>query len=241
MTQETDLIAGSANKAPDPVAELVGEGKKYKDVAALAVSRVEADRFIEQLKTENSQLRGELDKAAKGGLPEANVQALIERIEKATQGQNPGQTGTTLTKDEIEKLVKDGITTERSEASRRANYTKSNAELLNHFKGNADQASKHLKDRMAALGMTGEALTEIASNNPRMFQALMIPQTRAQDHTVSLPPGKTGALPEAGAEKRGKSYYTTLRKELGNKFWDPALQQQMFRDRKALGSEFNAN
>ena len=45
----------------DYLAELVGEGKRYKDPQVLARSAVEKDNFIERLKTEGAQLRAELN------------------------------------------------------------------------------------------------------------------------------------------------------------------------------------
>lgn len=239
MTTESDLIKDSANPPVDHLAELVGEGKKYKDVGALAKSRIEADQFIEQLKGEISGLKEDLAAATKGGASESTIQSLIERIDAATKAQNSGQPGGTLTKEEIERLVKDGVATERAAETRRSNYTTSNAALLNYFKGDADKAKSHLAERVQALGLTGEALTEMASSNPKMFRELMIPQRQAQGGGTSLPPGRMQS--DTGTEKRDSAYYTKLRKELGSKFWNPDIQQQMFRDRKALGAEFNAN
>jgi hypothetical protein len=244
MTTNNDLIATAATptSTTDPVAELVGEGKKYKDVAALAASRIEADRFIEQLKTEAAGLRQELAAATAGGASPATIQSLIERIEAATKPQNSGQPGGTLSKEEVEKLVKDGITAEQAAAARRANYATANAALLNFFKGDADKASAHLRQRSEALGLSGEALTELASTNPKMFRELMVPQFPAFDgRGNALPPAKSGVAVDMQTEKRNAQYYSKLRKELGNKFWAPEIQQQMFRDRKALGAEFNAN
>ncbi len=243
MTIENDLLAAVTPPAGDPLAELVGEGKKFKDAASLAAAKLESDRFIEQLKAENAAMRKDLDgKNGAGGDQTAATNALIERIEKAIAAKpaNPDGSAGTLSRTEIEQLVKDGITTERSEASRRANYTKANAELLNHFKGDAATAQSHLKERVAALGLSGEALTEIASTNPKMFRELFVPNSRPQaGPATSLPAGRIPEMLDNSVE-RGRSHYAKLRKDMGAKFWDPAIQQQMFRDRKELGEKFNA-
>lgn len=237
----TDLLSGVTDTSMgDPLAELVGEGKKFKDVAALAASKVEADKFIEQLKAENAEMRKNLGTAPASS--DAAVQALIERIEKATAakpGAPPSGEAGSLSREDIEKLVKDGISTEHQKAGRIANRTKSNAELLNHFKGDAAAATAHLKSRVAEVGLSGDNLTEIAETNPKMFRELFVPQTKSPSFSGGLPPGKTGSLPDPSAE-RGKSYYSKMQKDLGKKFWDPAIQQQLFRDRKELGERFNA-
>jgi len=238
MTTETkDILAGAASTQVDPLVELVGDGKKFKDVGALAAAKIESDKFITQLQGELAGLRKELDDKVKAGDQGASVQALIERIEKATSSQNGNQPGT-LTKEEIEKLVKEGVNTAQSEAVQSGNYHKSNAELLNYFKGDADKASQHLKARINQLGLSGDKLTELARTNPSMFRELFVPQARQHvTNDVTLPAGKSGAL-DATTE-RGRTYYSNLRKELGPKFWDTAIQQQMFRDRKQLGDKYN--
>lgn len=240
MSTETDLLASVAPQA-DPLTELVGDGKKFKDVSALAKAKVESDKFIEQLQAENAQMRKELGGATGAGNQEQAIQTLIELIEKATAAKNPDNQGATLSKEEIDKLVKDGITAFQGEATLRANYVKSNAELLNHFKGDAATAQTHLKERASALGLSGEELTKLASSNPTVFKALFIPTPKTSGPGPQLPPGKTGALPEPGeGGERGKSYYAKLLKDLGAKeFYSPAIQQQLFRDRKTLGDKYN--
>ncbi len=235
MTIENDVLS-SVTPQGDPLAELVGEGKKYKDAAALAASRLEADRFIEQLRSENAGLRRDLEAASKTGDQKAAIDALMKRIEEATKGQN-GNPPSTLTREEVDKLVKEGITTAQSQAAQRANYVKSNAELLNHFKGDEATARTYLTTRASELGLDKDGVTKLASENPNMFRELFIPKPKTQSNPQTLPPGRS--VPNTDSTVRGKSYYTNLRKELGNKYWDPAIQQQLFADRKRLGEQFN--
>ena len=51
---------GNAPATPVDLTELVGEGKRYATVEALAKGRLDADAFIEQLKRENAGLREDL-------------------------------------------------------------------------------------------------------------------------------------------------------------------------------------
>jgi hypothetical protein len=237
MTTNTDLLTGLGNPQSDPLAELVGEGKKFKDAAALAAAKLESDRFIEQLKTENATMRSDLEKASKAGDSVA-VQALIERIEKATAAKPGTESAGSLSREDIEKLVKDGMQAEQGKATREANKATSNAALLNYFNGDAAAAKAYLEKRVVTLDMSGNALNEIASSNPKMFRELFIPQAKPSGSGLNLPAGKQGSLPEATGE-RGKSYYDGLKKTLGKKFWSPEIQQNYFRDYKALGARFN--
>jgi len=238
-TANADLLStlNDPNAGKDPYAELVGEGKKYKDNAALAKSRIEADKMIETLKGENAQMREEITKLSTAKPGEDAVKSLIERIEKAT-GQNT-QPGATLSREDIEKLVREGINTNDAARAQRANYLLSNAELNNHFKGDAATASKHLTDRMAELGVTAETVKQIAESNPKMFKQLFVPSSGHRTVDSSMPASRTGLLPDVGGEERGAKHYAKLRKEMGAKFWEPAIQQQRMKDRERLGERYN--
>ncbi len=238
-TANADLLASlnDPNASVDPYAELVGDGKKYKDNTALAKSRIEADKMIDTLKGENAQMREEIAKLSKAPPGEDAVKSLIERIEKSTS-QNGNQPAT-LSREDIEKLVREGINTNDAERSKKANYLLSNAELNNHFKGDAATASKHLMDRMVELGVNAEAVKQIAESNPKMFKSLFVPSSGIRQSDSSMPASRSGLLPDVGGEERGAKYYSKLRKDMGAKFWEPSIQQQRMKDRERLGERFN--
>ena len=48
-TQSGQATTPEAGTNPSVVGELVGEGRKFNDVEALAKGKLEADRFIEQM------------------------------------------------------------------------------------------------------------------------------------------------------------------------------------------------
>ena len=58
----THTTEGSSTPTTDALAELVGEGKKFKDIAALAVGKVESDKFIDRLKKEAADLLKSLNR-----------------------------------------------------------------------------------------------------------------------------------------------------------------------------------
>jgi hypothetical protein len=232
-----DTSTPPASPPSDPFADLVGDGKKYKDAQALAKSRLEADAFIEQLKKENAELRTLAGKKDDEANQSKSIEALIEQIQKATSGQN-GNQPTTLSREDIEKLVKDGINSDRTEVNRKANRANVNAKLVNGFGGDTAKAGDHLKTRMQSLGMTGEAVKELAETNPKVFEELFVPQPKAPKQGDSLPPGRTVQLDNANGE-RGASYYRNLRKQLGSKYFAPDIQNARMKDALRLGEKFN--
>ncbi len=239
-TTNVDVLAAAAdpNAGVDPLAELVGDGKKFKDASALAKGKIEADRMIEQLKSETAEMREALKKAETAKPGEEAIKSLIERIEK-TAPQN-GQPASTLSREDIEKLVREGINGVDTERTKKANYLLANAELNNHFKGDAATAAKHVNDKVAELGMTPAAVKELAETNPKVFRALFVPGHKPAAPSNVMPPSRVGVLPSVGSEERGKSYYAKLRKEMGHKFYEPALQQQRMADATRLGERYNS-
>ena len=64
VTPDTQMQEPSTEQltSPSVLGDLVGEGRKFNDVEALAKGKLEADRFIEQMKLENNQLKEDLNK-----------------------------------------------------------------------------------------------------------------------------------------------------------------------------------
>ena len=72
-------VTGSSTQA-DPLAELVGDGKKFATVNDLARGKLEADSFIEKIKAENNELRVLL-KHTEGKISQAaTVEDILKRV-----------------------------------------------------------------------------------------------------------------------------------------------------------------
>ena len=53
-TQSEQVSAFEEPTSPSVLGDLVGDGRKFNDVEALAKGKLEADKFIEQMKQENA-------------------------------------------------------------------------------------------------------------------------------------------------------------------------------------------
>src|SRR4051812_39958036 len=106
----SDIFGGEPPATPAVRAEdLVGEGKKFKDIDALAAGKLESDRFIEQLKAEKADAEARASRAVE---VEAELQKLREDLiarkapEPVGKPTQPSQPATT----DIEKIVLETIT-----------------------------------------------------------------------------------------------------------------------------------
>src|ERR1051326_7251469 len=90
--------------------ELVGENKKYKDNAALARSRVEADRHINLIEQQNKEYRDDILKLREELRARENLQDLIDKLEqqRKTEGQTTPSSPTdvpSINPDEFKSLI----------------------------------------------------------------------------------------------------------------------------------------
>jgi hypothetical protein len=245
MTETTvDLFAGETPPGtPPPVpqgdlfADMVGEGKKFKTPQDLAKAAQEKDAFIEQLKGENAEMRREVQTKAKSDAIDVALQKLNDKLEKASA--SPTATTAGLTRDDIRAMLQEEKQQERAST----NLALVQAELLKKNNNDPEAVKAFLAKRATDLGLTSQDLKNMVLHTPQVAKTVL----GLQQSTPS-----SGPTPNVGATKnseaivslapegvRNKTYYNTLRKQMGTKFWSPAIQQQMFKDRKEQGEVFN--
>lgn len=248
-TQSTESVAASTT---DPVATLVGEGKKFKDVSALAAGKLESDRFIEQLQREAADMRAQLavasDKAATQHTLTEVLEALNQRPEGAnSDGQAQGTPPKTVTLEDITRLVKATNAAEKAIERANANRTTVNRKLMELAGGDANKARDLLATRSAELGLTSAQIRDMSEKSPTALIELLAkaPSSAPQSTTVPASHVNSEALLK-GAQASGErklSYYTAKRREMGmNKFYnDAVLQAQYAADMVRHGESFIDN
>lgn len=214
---------------------LVGEGKKYASVNELAKAKLHADQFIDQLKSELSELRGDLNTRVR----------LEEVLDRLTSRQTNTDDNTDddldfsrqqypssqpeVNPDVISQLVDDRIT--KIERERTTNQNKKEAinALRNAF---GDDYVERLKSRADELGMTREELNEIAGKSPSAFMAMMGAQ-RQESTSYSMPPNRmntTSSSTQGLAAPGSAEFYKKLRAEKPDLYWTPKVQNQLHKD-----------
>lgn len=227
--------------------ELVGEGKKYKTLEDLAKSRVEADAFIDQLKSETATLREELARLTTKTNADDTLEKLMEALKnknndpgsktpEPVQPKDSGNQPGTLTSEDIVKIME-----AREQAQREvSNLNQSLAALKKVYGEKSDEV---LNQKAVDLGVGRDEIEAIAKKSPSAF-ANLVGLNRSDSTTrpmardgVHLPPNQT---PKDGV--RNKAYYDNVRKEMGiSKFiMDKSLQVQLHRDMMRLGDEWDS-
>lgn len=235
--EQNNTPAPTAQPSGDPLAELVGEGKKFKTVEDLARGKAEADAFIARLQEEQAALRRELE-------ARLTVEEQIARIKQAPS--QPVTTPTTATSpttsqtaslDEaaVEQLLNAKLTQREKTQRAEANKREVDAVLLKAYGGDAAKAREYVA---AVEAQVGVKVADLAATSPVAAIKLLGLNERSTGLPAERSTQSTSAFGQS--PQRNAAYYADLRKQMGNaKFYmDKRVQLQMHKDAQALGSAF---
>ena len=228
------------------IEELVGEGKKFRDMEALARAKAESDAFIARLQKENEGIRQELN-------TRLTVEQLMDKMaapkSEATppiQSQNQ-QTPTPEVKspspEDIERLVNEKLSQAEKSRVQNANlsYVRENLE-----KAWGNDYVQRLKEKATELGVGEEFLQGLAKDQPKAFLKLIDATTPApqvpSNNTLFVPPSSQQSAPKSSSfsptSNRTKAYYDSIKAKNPAEYWSPAVQNQMHEDAIRIGEAF---
>lgn len=246
----TDLFSPDTNRGEfDPnknyLEELVGDGKKFKDVDALARGKAESDAFIENLKQEQKNLREDYQRLLEEKKTQARLEDIIDKLSKSqekpnenpadTSGENRGDTKTVLDPEKINSLIESKISETRSRERAEANL-KLVKEKLSETYGN--KYPEALRETTEKLGLSTEQVEQIAASSPQTILRLMDNNNEKID---VVPPRGSVNSTGFGSKKpevKNYSYYEKLRQEQPEKYNTPQIQQERWKSAKELGENF---
>jgi hypothetical protein len=216
---------------------LVGEGKKFKTVEDLAKGKLEADQFIDTLKSELNELRSE--NASRARLEEivdrltstqSNAHQDIYEEDNQDLPQSPSQPQ--LNQDAIERLIDQKLTRRERQQTAEQNKQAVISELQRLY--GPDYVSR-LETRREELGLEQSEMNALAARSPTAFMALVAPNQARTTHTA--PPrsavrteGLTAAHSSSAPLPGTWAWYETLKKNDPKRYWTPEVQGQLHKD-----------
>lgn len=213
----------------DYVTELVGEGKKFKEIKDLARGKVESDRFIEILKKKNDDLLKELNTRTSLDtfLDQMKAQKDPGHVDVPTpQG---GQQSPALDDSNLEAKLNELLSRREAQRTQETNVDKVTRVLSEQFGNDATLVINH---KAKEVGMTPQELQQLASRSPSAFFKLVgVSETAA--------PGQVPVVPRSGVNSlgqnqstgmRNKKYYEALKHSDPKKYFDQKTTVQMMRD-----------
>lgn len=226
------------------LAELVGEGKKFKTPEDMARGKYESDIYIQIQNKRMDDLRKDYLALRDESMSRANLKEIVDQLSNkqlASSEHTPANEVPTekpaISSEDIEKIFERKLYESDLSKRQRENFNIVVAKLKERFGANYSTA---LKPRVEDLRLTDEDVNTLAKKSPEAFFRLMGLDQPAQDDAFQSPP-KSSQRPDQFApksQKRTWSYWDNLRLTNPTLYYDPKSSEQMVKDAKALGKEF---
>lgn len=232
MTDAVDPFKTEGDK--DFLTDLVGEGKKFKDVQALAKGKQEADTTIELMKAELATLREQANNGK-------SVAELLEAFRAQDPETNRGQPPITppapnsFKEEDVRKIALDALKqteAERTTAQNRAIVLDKMQEVW------GTDASKKLSEVASFVGMSLDQLNGIAIQSPNAFFQLTGLNANRTPSSGTTVPTSTVQFAGSSTNKRDAAYYRELRRTNPTLYKEQRTKVQMQRDAIAQGQSF---
>jgi len=243
MSDQTDLFGQQTHgQNVDYLQELVGEGKKFKDVSALAKGKFEADQTVEVLKSRLDEMREDFLRLKEESEGRARLEDLVDQLSRQSTSSETNTTNANgdsrpqLDPDKVKSLIVDTLQQTREQEKQQENFNTVMDTLKERY---GDSYQNVLKERVEELGLTPEYVNEQARKFPKaLMRTLGLDQPVQQDVFQAPPRSNQRGDFSPTVPKRTWSYYQKMKKENPRLYWEPKTTNQMMEDMKTLGDAF---
>lgn len=215
--------------------ELVGEGKKFKDLEALAHGKHQSDVYVKTLERQLDQLKSDYSEARNELSSRTKFEELADRLtanrqpsyEQPAEHKKPE-----ISMDQLKTIVANEIKETETLRKQEENFKFVQSKLSEIF--GADNVESKLKE----IGLDGVSAAQMAKLNPQLvLKALGVDSKPVQPGFQPPPKNTSGFTPEIKKE-RTWSYYQELYKTDPKLKFDAKTNVQMQKDYVALGAKF---
>ena len=240
VSDQTVVNEDGTVTTPTATEQLVGEGKKFKDIEALALGKVASDKFVTDLQAKLSEANTKLTE-------QDYAKTLLDQLQNASTNTNSvkpvGDQVSTEPKDDtlfkaseedlrnlVEKTLED-----RAVKSKADSNLKIVREALEKEYGT--EATAKLKAVATELGLTESYIDTIAAQSPAAIFQLIGKATKEFQPNVNTTV-RTEGVNLSSTNKRNSKFYSDMYKT-DRKAWSSLeVQNQMVADAAKLGADF---
>lgn len=224
--------------------ELVGPGKKFKDVEALAKGKLMGDIHAKNLEKELAEVREDIGRLAEDKKARATFETLVEELRElkkstSNDGTNPDGNETrnnpAFDPNKIEEIVSTLLSQKEKEKLKNDNFNKVKNELKKVY---GDKYPTYLREQADKLGLDPQKMNEIAAYSPTAFLRLIGVNNNSSNETVPQLPHNTFKPTSGGPSHPTYSYYRKMRMEQPELYHNPKTQVQMHKDAQKYGEAF---
>lgn len=236
--------------------ELVGEGRKYKTQDDLAKGAYHSQIHIQRLEAEQQALREDLAKrltleeavakmtertkelSTLDGNNQSKDDNLVPLTDSGSGRDNEANQHEGLSQEEILQLVQSQIEQREQSRTKETNLSKVQSELQKVWGNNYVNT---LNNKAQELGVGQDFLDKLASEHPKAFLELVGAKQSPSKPPPTPPVSSQNTSPLTGTHTgntRNQAYYSKMRKDNPNLYWDAKTQMQMHEDASSLGEGF---
>lgn len=225
-----DIFDGTAPESNPVANDLIGEGKKFKDVDALARGKVEADAFIERLKAEKAEVERRLTESTNAEAELARLREEMAELRKAQTKVDPHVQPAASASD-IEAVVEATITRAEQRRTEAGNIKEANRVMVEAL-GTPEKAAEVVVRRAEELNLSVPELKALAAKSPSAFKRIVLGDAEVVPTGVDLQRSTVNpeTLPKTGNRAGTKEFYQELLRTNPKRYHDPATQRQILKD-----------
>lgn len=218
---------------------LVGEGKKYKDVDALAKAYANLDNFVEEVKRDNATLRAERDAKAF-----QNAQGNQEQARQPDPANTPSETPKPQVNEKDLRTLVSEVMEDTINSRRLAENVETTAAKMIEIYGSASAAQQAIINKARELGVTPDWLRDASARSPQAFFVTMgvDPSNGGprQNRSTPAPHSDVRIIPDVNGNNNGRNYnyYQELRKTNKAAYYSANVQAEMQKNARELGDAF---
>mgnify|MGYP001588332880 FL=1 len=255
FTPPDNVQAGDNQEPASYLEALVGDGKKFADLEALAKGKYESDnKFVPQLLQEAKQRDAELLELREQLKVAKTMEEFMDKIESRSRTPNQDTPGdgdgdpngaaphnAAPSEQTIAELVRKSLAEVRSRATAMQNL-QTTAQALKDAWG--PDYIQTLNAKRQELGLTEDFMNDVAARSPKALLNLVGVQKEASPNS-HLPPRST-QVPQGGYQaaptrpvRKNRAYYNEMLKKDRAKYYSPDVQAEKMRMAVTMGADFD--
>lgn len=219
------------------LSELVGEGKKYRDLAALALSKVHADQLIETQKAALEKAQQELQTQKR--LEELLTTATNKVVDPVPNLVNPDpvreERMNDLTAEKVQQLISEQLNQHERNRQAQTNVQQVYSTLTETF--GSDYENQLLKLGQS-VGLSKEEIQQTAQDRPQLLISLIKANAPKRESFVAPPSNRLNPDIAPQSEVRNLAYYQKLKAKDLKYYESKEVQAQMYEDAMRLRDQF---
>jgi hypothetical protein len=213
--------------------DLVGEGKKFRDLESLARGKHESDVYVKTLERQLDQVKSDYTEARNELSARAKFEELADRFNRQTGTPlpSPDNKKPEIDINQLETIVAKQITQNEMLRKQQENFQMVKDKLATTF------GAENVQSKLKEIGIDGETGAAIAKQNPQLVLRALGVGEQVPEPKFQTPPRNAG-FNQKPEQKRTWAYYQELYKADPKLKFDKTTNVQMQKDYMTLGSVF---